>query len=82
MNPDEFEQSLHNMSGVCYKLTKTFKTPDFMGPLRVTFKLKSKVEELKTNTRIVHILTNPGLKPRHFNSMKILGIDITPSATT
>ena len=69
MDPDEFEQDIHTMWSVSYKLTKIFKTPDFMGPLRVTFKLKAKVESLKGNTRLVQILTNRGLKPRHYNMM-------------
>ena len=82
MDQDEFEQEIHTMWGISYKLSKIFKPPDFMGPLRVTLKLKSKIESLKTNTRLVQILTNPGLKPRHFQSMKdIIGIDITPTET-
>jgi len=59
MDPDVFENELHGMYAVCYQLMKVFKTPDFMGPLRATFKLKSKVEGLRSFTRLVQILTNP-----------------------
>lgn len=84
MDPDEFESEIHNMWGISYKLTKIFNTPDYLGPLRVTLKLKMKIEALKTNTPLVRILTNPGLKPRHFKSMAGIlgGVDLTPSDTT
>lgn len=83
MNPEEFDKEIHEMWGISYKLTKIFKTPEFIGPLRVTLKLKSKVEGLKAFSRLIQILTNPGLKPRHFKSMgMIIGIDITPKSTT
>jgi len=75
MDPEMFESELHGMYAVCYQLMKVFKTPDFMGPLRVTFKLKAKIEALKTYTRIVQILTNPGLRPRHFKTMSNVSLN-------
>ncbi len=68
---------------ISYKLTKVFKTPDVLGPLRTTLKLKSKIETLKSNLRLVQVLTNPGLKPRHWRSIQeIVGIDIKPNELT
>ena len=83
MDPDEFESELHAMWAVSYKLTKIFNRPEFKCPLRVTLKLKRKVEELRQSARLIQILTNPGLKPRHFKSMAAIldGVDLTPTDT-
>ena len=83
MSSDDFEQKVHAMWSTAYKLTKIFKTPDLKGPLRVTLKLKTKSERLKSYMRLIQVLTSPGLKPRHWNSMhELLGFDIKPDEQT
>ena len=66
-----------------YRLTKLFRNSDYKGPLKVALTIKSRIEKFKINLPLIQVLCNPGLKPRHWDSMnKILGIDITPNEQT
>jgi dynein heavy chain len=71
------------MWSTSYKLIKLFRTPHLFGQLKIALKLKSKIESLRSNMKLIQVLSNPGLKPRHWNSInQIVGIDITPNEET
>jgi dynein heavy chain len=66
-----------------YKLTKQFNNPEFKCPLKVAVTIKSKLEKFKVNIPFIQVLSNPGLKQRHWDAIcKLTNLEITPSEET
>ena len=66
-----------------YRLTKTFQSNEFKGPLRVAISIKTKLQKFRLNLPIIHVVANPGLKKRHWQQISlILGSDIIPNDKT
>jgi hypothetical protein len=56
-----------NLWRVMYKLVRSFT--DLAGPMRVATTVKNRLEKFKVHLPLLATLCNPGLRPRHWNSM-------------
>ena len=66
-----------------YRLTKLFHGPEYKSPLRVAISIKTKLQKFRLSMPIIHVVANPGLKKRHWNSIKnIVGVELTPNEST
>jgi len=81
LNAEEVAEEVGNLWRVMYKLVRSFT--DLAGPMRVATTVKNRLEKFKVHLPLLATLCNPGLRPRHWNSMcEAVGYDITPTEET
>ena len=66
VNAESVNDELGEMFRVMHKLTKIFVDP---GPRTVAEKFRSKIEKFKVNLPLLNVISNPGLRDRHWESV-------------
>lgn len=78
---EKVDETVSNMFKTAFKLTKTFA--DQGVPRKVAETIKTKLEKFKVHLPLISVLSNPGLKERHWLMMgNIVGQPILPNKET